>query len=227
MKRYVYSLGAVMLLGYGLPALAQGSYSGPAPGSDYVPVNVYFAGGYTVATGAAAGLVDNGWNVGGGWQWQLPGGPIALRLNFEYSRNDATHQLLSEGALANQTEIDHGWSELWSNDFDVIFNIPLSPHIKAYLLGGGGGAIRRISLTQTVHSGSTVCNDWAGFCEAGGYPGNVLVDSKTTGRWEWNAGAGLNFAIGSRQSLFVEARYIEVETPVPTRLIPIRVGLML
>ena len=225
MKRYVYSMGAVMLLGCCMPALAQGDYVGPAPGSDRV-ANWYFAGGYTVATGQAANFVNNGWNVGTGVQWRTPG-PISLRLNFEYSRNDATDQLLTEGTAANQTQIDHGWSDLFSSDFDVIFNIPLTRGIKAYLLGGGGGAIRRISLTRTVHSGSTACNDWAGFCDAGGYPGQVLVNSKTTGRWEGNAGFGFNFSLGGGESFFVEARYMEVETPVPTRFVPIRVGLML
>jgi hypothetical protein len=53
------------------------------------------------------------------------------------------------------------------------------------------------------------------------------VDSKTTGRWEWNAGVGLNFSLGGTDSFFVEARYMEVETPVPTVLVPIRFGLLL
>ncbi len=226
MKRYIYSLGAVMLLGSCMPALAEGYYVGPAPAPDHPPANWYFAGGYTAATGEAANFVNNGWNVGTGVQWQTPG-PISLRLDFAYSRNDATNQLLTEGAAANQTQINHGWSDLFSTDFDAIYNIPLSRGIKAYILGGGGGAIRRISLTQTVSTGGIVCNDWAGFCDAGGYPGDVLVDSKRTGRWEWNAGVGLNFSIGGGESFFVEARYMEVETPVPTGFIPIRVGFML
>jgi hypothetical protein len=226
MKRYVYSMGAVMLLGCCMPALAQGYSVGP-PGSDYTAGNWYFAGGYTVATGEAANFVNNGWNFGGGVQWQPHPGPISLRLDFEYSRNDATNQLLTEGATANQTQINHGWSDLFSTDFDAVFNIPLSRGIKAYVLAGGGGAIRRISLTRTVGTGGTYCNDWAGFCDAGGYPGDVLVDQKTTGRWEWNTGVGLNFSIGGGESFFVEARYMEVETPVPTAFIPIRVGFML
>jgi hypothetical protein len=226
MKRYVHSMGAVMLLGCCMPAIAQSDYAGPPPGSDYKLGGSYLAGGYTVATGEAANFVNNGWNAGGGVQWRTPG-PISLRLDFEYSRNNATNQLLTEGAAANQTQIDHGWSDLFSTDFDVIFNIPLSRGIKAYVLGGGGGAIRRLSLTQTIHSGSVACSNWAGFCEAGGYPGDVLVDSKTLGRREWNAGLGLNFSIGGGESLFVEARYMEMETPVPTGFVPIRVGLML
>jgi Outer membrane protein beta-barrel domain len=226
MKRYVYSLGAVMLLGCCMPALAS-YYFGPPPGPDN-PSTRYFAGGYTVATGEAANFVDNGWNFGTGVQWRLAQGPVSLRLDFEYSRNKATNQLLSEGAAANQTRINHGWSELFSNDLDAIYDIPLSRGINAYVMAGGGGAIRRISLTQTVASGGTYCNDWAGFCDVGSSPGDVLVDSKTTGRWAWNAGVGLSFSIGSGgDAFFVEARYMEVETPVPTAFVPIRVGLLM
>jgi hypothetical protein len=227
MKRYVYSLGAVMLLGGCMPALAQSFSRSPPPDPGYNLPKGFVAGGYTVATGEAANFVDNGWNVGAGWQWRLPPGPVSLRMNFEYSRNKATSQLLTEGAAANQTRINHGWSDLYSTDLDLVLHLPLSRSINAYVLAGGGGAIRRISLTQTVGTGGPYCNDWAGFCDAGGYPGDVLVDSKTTGRWEFNAGAGLNFSIGGGDSLFVEARIMEVETPVPTVFVPIRVGLMI
>jgi hypothetical protein len=226
MKRYVYSLGVVTLLACCMPLMAQSEYGGPAR-SDFMPGKGYAAGGYTVVTGEAANFVNNGWNVGGGMQWQPGPGPIWLRLDFEYSRNDATHQLLGEGAAANQTRIDHGWSDLWSNDLDAVYYLPLSRRIHAYVMAGGGGAIRRISLTQTVSSGGPSCVDWAGLCGNGGYPGDVVVDSKTTGRWEWNAGVGLNFSLGGTDSFFVEARYMEVETPVPTMLVPIRFGLLL
>jgi Outer membrane protein beta-barrel domain len=226
MKRYVYSLGAVMSLGCCMPALSQAGYADPAPSPDHTPANLYFAGGYTIATGEATNFVDNGWNFGSGVQWRPHGGPISLRWDFEYSRNLATNQLLNEGTAANQTQIDHGWSDLFSTDLDAVFDFRLSRSIKAYVLGGGGGAIRRISLTHTVGAGTT-CNDWAGFCDAGFYPGNVLVERKTTGRWEWNAGVGLSVSLGGGESFFVEARYMEVETPVPTGFVPIRVGFML
>src|SRR5262249_30224596 len=149
MKRHAHSLGTVMLLCCCAPALAQGYYAGPRSSPNYPPANWYFAGGYTVATGEAANFVNNGWNFGGGVQWRLSPGPISLRWDFEYSRNDATNQLLSEGAAANQTKINHGWSDLFSTDLDVVFDIPLSPRVNAYVLGGGGGAIRRLSLTRT------------------------------------------------------------------------------
>jgi opacity protein-like surface antigen len=226
MKRYVYSLGAVMLLGCCMPALAQGYFGGPAPGPDYNPPKRYLAGGYTVATGEAANFVDNGWNIGSGVQFRLPPGPVSLRLDAEYSRNNATNQLLSEGAAANQTQVNHGRSELFSMDLDAVYEFPLSRSINAYVMAGGGGAIRHISLTRRVASGGPQCDAWAGFCDAD--PNNVLVDSKNTGRWEWNAGVGLSFSIGDGgDAFFVEVRYMEVETPVPTGFVPIRVGLLL
>src|SRR5882724_4885623 len=123
MKRYVYSMGAVMLLGCCMPALAQGFYIGSPPDSDDRPAKRYFAGGSTIATGEAANFVNNGWNGGAGVQWRLPPSPVSLRLDFGYSRNNATSQLLSEGAAAEQTRINHGWSELFSMDLDAIFNI--------------------------------------------------------------------------------------------------------
>ncbi len=225
-KRYVYSMGAVVLLGCCMPALAL-SVSGGDSDRDYALGFSYMAGGYSVATGATANYVNNGWNTGAGVQWRLGPGPVSLRLDFAASNNNATSQLLSEGAAANQTRIDHGGSLLLSNDLDAVFDLPLSPGIKAYLLGGGGGAIRRIELTQTVTAGGKYCNDWAGFCASGSNPGDVLVDSKTTGRWEWNAGVGLRFSTRGRDFLFIEARYIEMQTPVPTSFIPIRVGVIL
>jgi hypothetical protein len=55
----------------------------------------------------------------------------------------------------------------------------------------------------------------------------VLVDSRNTGRWEWNAGVGISFSIDNDgDAFFVETRYIEMETPVPTVFVPIRVGLL-
>ena len=225
MKRYVYSMGAVMLLGC-LPAVAQSDYGGPTLGRTMG--YRYFAGGYTVATGEAANFVDNGWNIGSGLQLRPHGGPISLRLGVEYDRNKATNQLLSEGAAAFQTRIINGRSELYSMDFDAIYDIRLSHSISAYVLAGGGGAVRSISLTQTVTAGGTYCNSWTGTCDVANHPGDVLVDSKNTGRWEWNAGVGISFFLDNDgDAFFVEARYIEMETPVPTVFVPIRVGFLL
>jgi hypothetical protein len=76
MKRYIYSLGAVLLLGAGVPAMAQGYYYGPGPD---LPLHFYVDGGYSVMTGQTSNYLDNGWNIGGGVQWRPAPGPFSLR----------------------------------------------------------------------------------------------------------------------------------------------------
>lgn len=221
MKRYFYSLGAVLLLGAGVPAMAQGYYYGPGPDR---PLHFYVDGGYSVMTGQTSNYLDNGWNVGGGVQWRPAPGPFSLRGDVSYSRSDATNQLLDEGSVENQTQIDHGWGDLVTFDLDGVFDIPVGGGVKAYLMAGGGGAYRRISLTQTEGFGGYYCDGWSGFCHGGFFPGDVLVQRDSTTRWEWNAGAGINFPLYGGQSWFIEARYTQMQTPVPTSYIPVRVG---
>ena len=220
MKRYIYSLGAVMLLGSCVPAMAQGYFG---RGDNY-PLHWYVDGGFTATTGQTSNYLDNGWNIGGGLQWRPQPGPFSLRLDLSYNRNNATNQLLSEGSVADQTRIDDGWSDIFTFDLDGVFDIPIVPGVKAYLMAGGGGAYRRISLTQTARFAGYYCDDWGGWCEQGFYPGDVLVDRTKTTRFAWNAGVGLDFALYNNQSWFIEARYTQMETPVPTSFVPIRVG---
>ena len=222
MKRYVFSsLGAVMLLAGTVPAMAQVYYGGGGPA---FPVHWYVDGGYSVTTGQTTNYLDNGWNVGGGVQWRPTPGPMSLRLDGSFSRFDATNQLLADSAAANNTYINNGWGDVASLDLDGVFDIPLGNGIKAYVMAGGGGAYRRINFTQTVGYGGYYCDGWTGYCQPGYSVGDVLVDHQTTTRWEWNAGAGINFPLYGGQSWFVEAKYTQMMTPVPTSFIPIRVG---
>jgi opacity protein-like surface antigen len=216
--------GAALLVGGSLPALAQGYYYGPGGPGPYNPLHFYVEGGSTITTGQTSNYLDNGWNLGGGVQWRPAPGPFSLRLDLNYSRNDASNQLLDEGSAADQTRIDDGWSDIFTFDVDGVLDIPLGRGIKAYVMAGGGGAYRRISLTRTVGFRGYYCDDWYGFCESGFYPGDRIVDRNSTTRWEWNAGAGVNFPLPNGQSWFVEARYTQMQTPVPTSFIPIRVG---
>jgi len=226
MKRSVvsslgYSLGAVMLLAGTAPAMAQVYYGGGGPA---FPVHWYVDGGYSVTSGQTTNYLDNGWNIGGGVQWRPSPGPLSLRLDGSFSRFDATNQLLADNAQAYNTYIDNGWGDVFSLDLDGVLDIPLGNGIKAYLMAGGGGAYRRINFTQTVGIGGYYCDGWTGYCEPGYDVGDVLVDHQTTTRWEWNAGAGINFPLYGGQSWFIEAKYTQMMTPVPTSFIPIRVG---
>src|ERR1700722_7832669 len=101
MRRYIYSLGAVMLLAGTVPAMAQVYYGGPG-----LPLHWYVDGGYSATTGQTNNYLDNGWNIGGGVQWRPSPGPLSLRVDGSFSRFDATNQLLGDAAQANQTYIN-------------------------------------------------------------------------------------------------------------------------
>ena len=73
MKRYIYSAGAVLLLGGCLPAMADTYYV------PQYPVHWYVDGGYSMTTGQTSNYLDNGWNIGGGVQWRPAPGPFSRR----------------------------------------------------------------------------------------------------------------------------------------------------
>jgi len=152
-----------------------------------------------------------------------PSGPFSIRTDFQYSRFNATNALLTEGAEANQTQIDGGNGEVFSADVDGVLQFPLTPGVRLYVMAGGGVAHRYVQLTQNVVSGGPPCGGWFSFC--GPYTaGESVVASDSQTHLTWNAGAGLDFPLPGGQSWFVEARYEEIETAQPTQFIPIRVG---
>ncbi|HEY8053259.1 MAG TPA: outer membrane beta-barrel protein [Steroidobacteraceae bacterium] len=219
MRTYLRLLAPLALLGACAPALAQRYQVQPLPVQWYVDV------GPSLTTGTTSDFLQDGWTLGTGFTVSPdPSGPFAIRTNFQYSRFNATNALLTQGAQANQTQIDDGYGQVLSADVDAVLRFPVSPYTHFYVMAGGGIAHRTIDLTQNVVSGGLACDGWYGFC--GAYPaGSVVVASDSQTHATWNAGAGFDFGLPGGQSWFVEARYEEIETAQPTQFIPIRVGL--
>jgi opacity protein-like surface antigen len=224
MRRYVYPLGALLLLGAWGEAPAQNyteQYYGPEQ-----HVHWHMDTGYVATTGQIADFLDGGWTIGGGLSWQPDfSSPLALRADLNYSRFNATRRLIGINQVADQTEIDDGYGEIVDLAVDGEYRIPLSPNMTAFALGGIGVAHRRIALTQTVAFGGYVCDPWFGYCDYGLVPGDEVVASDNTTQFEWNAGLGLDFGLGGGESFFVEARFTRMQTSQPTDFVPIRVGL--
>jgi opacity protein-like surface antigen len=224
MRSYLPALGALLLLGTWAEAPAQTYVE-----RYYVPdqhVHWHIDTGYAPTTGSISSLLNGGWTVGGGFSWQPDfSSPLALRTDLNYSRFNATRQLIGINEEADQTEIDDGYGEIVDLAVDGEYRMPLSPYLTGFALAGVGVAHRRIALTQTVAVGGYVCDYWFGYCDFGLVPGQLVVASDNTTRFEWNAGLGLDFALGGGESFFVEARFTRVQTSQPTDFVPIRVGL--
>jgi len=222
--RYAYPL-AVLLLVASAEAAAQ-NYTERY----YAPeehVHWHIDTGYAATSGAIADALDGGWTFGGGFSWQPDyASPFALRADLDYGRFEATRQLIAINQPLYRTQINDGYGEVLDLAVDGEYEAPITPYIRGFAVAGVGAAYRRLALTQTVAYGDYFCDPWFGYCEFGVAPGEVIVASEDTTRFEWNAGLGLDFALGGGESFFVEARFTRIETPAqPTDFIPIRVGL--
>jgi opacity protein-like surface antigen len=224
MRRYLPALGALLLLGTWATAPAQGYVE-----NYYRPdqhVHWHIDTGYAPTTGAISSFLNGGWTLGGGFSWQPDfSSPFALRTDLHYTRFDATRHLIGINEAADQTEIDDGYGEVVDLAVDGEYRMPLSPYLTGFAVAGVGVAHRRIALTQTVAFGGYVCDYWFGYCDYGLVPGQVVVASDNTTRFAWNAGLGLDFALGGGQTFFVEARFTRMQSSQPTDFVPIRVGL--
>lgn len=224
LKHCLLSVGASSLLGAAAQAPAQNyteRYYGPEQ-----HVHWHIDTGYAATTGQIADAFEGGWTIGGGLTWQPDfSSPLALRADLDYSRFNATRQLLAINQQLDQTEIDDGYGEIVDFTVGGEYRVPLSSYVTGYALAGIGVAHRHIALTQTVPVDGYVCDPWFGYCDYGLVAGDYVVASDNTTQFAWNAGLGLDFALWGGQTFFVEARFTRMQTPQATDFVPIVVGL--
>jgi opacity protein-like surface antigen len=224
MRRFLYPLAGLLMLGAAAQAPAQRyveRYYGPEE-----HVHWHIDTGYAATTGQITDALDGGWTLGGGLTWQPDfSSPLALRADLDYSRFDATRQLIGINQALDQTQIDDGYGEIVDLAVDGEYRLPLSPYLTGFAVAGVGVAHRRIALTQTVPVGGYFCDPWFGYCDFGLVAGDEVVASDNTTDFAWNAGLGLDFALGGGETFFVEARFTRMQTSPPTDFVPIRVGL--
>jgi opacity protein-like surface antigen len=226
MKHYLFALAGVALLAAGAEAPVEAyTYSE----GYYLPpqhVHWHIDTGYAATVGPISDYLDGGWTFGGGLTWQPDfSSPLALRADLNYSRFDATRELIAINQNAAQSRINDGYGETFGLDVDGEYRMPLAAGLTAYALAGVGFDYRRIALTQTVATGDYFCDPFFGFCEFGVVPGQEVIASDDTTRFAWNAGLGVDIALGGGETFFVEARYLRLQTPQPEEFVPIRIGL--
>lgn len=217
MKPYIRILAPLILVsGFAAPAFSQ-AYSGYQY-SAARPVQWYIDGGASIPSSETSSDFNNGWGLGTGFIFRPdPTSPLAMRLDLNYARSDATGSFISANEAATGSPIDNGSMQTLTGFIDGQFEVPLNPWVHFYAVGGVGIGYRRLELTQN----GFFCD--AFFCGSG-FGRDTLVASNDSTHFAWNAGAGLNFPLPGGQAWFVEARYERIETLGPTELIPIRFG---
>ena len=211
----VLSVSLLAMLG---TALAQ--WSQPEQ-TEWSHIDLSAGGGFTEAIGRAGNNVDTGWNfdVRGGY---MPSPHIALDLDFNYN-----HWGLNSAALARFGE-PGGYTSIWSISFLPVLHGSPHWHVAPYAFAGPGLFYRNLSLTAPGVVNTFYCDPFFGVC----YPASVGVDqvvaSSTTYKAGVNAGAGVEFRLGSsRLKAFGEARYSRMFTTHGTDLtfVPVTFGL--
>jgi opacity protein-like surface antigen len=188
---------------------------------NYSKIDLGVGAGFTEPFGRAGDNVNTGWNfdVRGGYR---PSRNLALDLDFNYNRWN-----LNSAALARYGE-PGGYTTIWSVSFNPVLYGSTHWHITPYVLGGPGLYYRNLSLTQPALVNSFYCDPFFGYCFPATVGVNQVVASATTYKMGFNAGAGLEFPLGSSPlKVFGEARYSRMFTTHGNDLtfVPVTFGL--
>ena len=233
MSKSVWLLAVLVALGAATPALAQ--YGEPDAGYsthnyfytfEYRPFHAQIEGGVTLPSGRAKQDLESASNFGLGLTWQPTSHlPLAIRVDGMYEKFHDRRPLIDQASASLGTTVDWGHTEMWGGDVDGELDTLLGPSVRLYLLAGVGWYDRRDTYYQRQIVNGVVCG-WF-YCVSGLFPVSVRVGRVTSGMlFEQNAGAGLEFSLGSNASFFVDARYVRFDQR-GQRLdfVPIRVGL--
>jgi opacity protein-like surface antigen len=192
------------------------------------PVEWHFSAGYSGTSGVTKDYLDPGWILGGGLLWHpQPGGPFAVGVDLNYSWYDVTDALidLAVGQVGPDVRIDDGDAAIWSLNVNGRYSIPFSSNVHGYLTAGIGGYHRKVQMTQTALFSGVICDPWWGYCYQDIVQGDRIVADRSTTRFGWNGGVGVEFFLHGGGSIFIDARYHQMETEKSTVFIPIQIGL--
>ena len=198
----------------------------PVQAQQDIPLRWHVVAGFNQPVGQTSDLLQGGgYAVGGGFSYKPQrSNPLSLRVDFSYTDNRATRQLLDSGAQQAQAEVDDGHGYFASLTANAVYQVPFGRGVRGYGIAGIGVYHADISLTQRVLYGGTYCDPYWGYCYPGLAAGDLVVAQQTTTKLGWNAGVGVEFPRYYGQAWFIEARYNRIEASTPIEYIPITIG---
>jgi len=200
-------LAAALLLA---PAAFAQQYYGSSYGpyfDDSYPWHGFVYGGFSQPTGNANDVLQGGWDVGGGALFRPTGSPLGLRLELNYSSNNATNSTLSQSAQQTGLVVTGGWTDLWSATVNGEARFPLGRGVYAYAVAGIGAYYAQLNIQGFANGYS--CYPWWYYC----YYGNGYVTAyNDVTKFGWNAGGGVSWLLRNGMTLFVEGRYNDMQT---------------
>ena len=189
--------------------------------------------GWAAPIGATGDFFLSGFSGDAGFDWRpYPESAWVLQGDLTWSRFNAEQRFVDLAqSAAPSVHVDDGSLRVWGLTGGARYYFPYVPSVrgrplqlKFYALGAVGAYHREVDMTQTVLVTPTYC-DWNGYCYAGQpAPGDVVVYTKSTTKFGWNAGLGVEFPMEAHQWWYIEVRFQRIETPNPIEYVPISLG---
>lgn len=216
MRRAVwFMVFAVLVVAATLPASAQGD--------ERKEIQGYFAGGYVAPQGRAGELLNDGWNISAGALLRpLPGKPLAVRVDFGFSRMDASRNTL-EFANSLGLQADDGFVNQSNLTAEVLWEFGHPGHVGGYIGVGMGGYRRYSALTATALIDGIYCDPWWGWCYPAATVGDVITHDDKLTKFGYSAAVGMTIPAGHGE-MYIEARYHYMISDPSTEYIPILIG---
>jgi len=209
------------LMLYALVLLVAASAPAYAQSSSDKPVQWHLQGGVNSPTGSASDLLNTGWAFGIGAIYRPPQSPFGVRFDVNYWNNNVSAGGTYQAAGATRLDITGGRVDGWSAVLDGEFHHSFTDTVYGYGLAGIGAYYVNAELTET--GVGYVCNPWWYYCYYG--TGDVIVASHSSTKFGWNVGLGVGFVLSGGSSLYLEARYTEIDTANESlKYIPIVIG---
>ena len=193
-------------------------------------VHWYAMGGYSDTLGTTADYLQGGYVLTGGFSvspsWL---GPFDVRFDLSYSEHNASIALLNAGQQATNQPIDSGTGSILSATGNLMYHVPLAYGVRAYGIAGVGAYYTRIELDQALpfYGGYGYGYGGYGYGYGNGYGygyGEAQVAAHGVTNFGWNAGLGLEFALPSGRSWFIESRYHRISSSTYIQYLPIEIG---
>jgi opacity protein-like surface antigen len=185
------------------------------------PVQWYVDGGLNVPASNTSNLLNTGWNFGFGVIFRQPSAPFGLRLDVNWSTNNASAHALYQASGTTGTNISGGWADVWSVSAGGEYRYHFNPQMYGYVTAGIGAYYTQVQLTEVGYG--YICNPWWYYCYVG--TGQAVVASNSSTRFGWDAGLGVGYKLPSGVTLFAEAKYTWIDTSNQTiTYIPVLFG---
>ena len=180
--------------------------------------------GYVMTDDNTSDFIDDGFMLETGAAWRPDGGPFAFRADLRYLEFDVDEDIVQlGGSPSSSVRVDDGNAHIVGLNFGGTYDFEIADRVAGYFTAGLGPYYRDVELTQTALFSGIACDPFFGICFEALAPGEAVVAESDTTRLGWSVGLGIEYPF-RQGALFMEVRYLRIETEEPTELVPIQLG---